>query len=70
LALNVDKYSNLIDFELALSVAKYFEYSNSQAKDIISEMKNTVGNNWRKLAEKYKLNRFAIENMSPAFAEF
>jgi serine/threonine-protein kinase HipA len=70
LALNVDKCSNLIDFELALSVAKYFEYSNSQAKDIISEIKNTVGNNWRKLAEKYKLSRSAIENMSPAFAEF
>jgi serine/threonine-protein kinase HipA len=55
---------------LALSVAKYFEYNDSQAKDIISEIKNTVEKNWRKLAEKYKLSRSAIESMSPAFAEF
>lgn len=67
LSLNVDTASNLIDFELALSVAGLFGLPQKQAETGIEEIRQIVGNHWRKLAQKYGLNRNEIENMSPAF---
>ena len=67
LSLNVDEYNNLIDFELALSVAKIYEMSEKQAAETINEIKNVVENYWRKLAQQYGLSRGEIERMSPAF---
>lgn len=67
LSLNVDEYSNLIDFELALSVANMFELTEKQAMEQLDEIKNVVENNWRQLAKKYGLSRGEIESMTPAF---
>lgn len=67
LSLNVDADSNLIDFELALSVSRLYEMPERQAKEELDEMKNTVENNWRKLARQYGLSRNEAESMSPAF---
>lgn len=67
LALNVDENNNLIDFNLALSVAKLYDLAKSQAIEEVKEIKNIVENNWRKLAKQYGLSRSEIENMSPAF---
>lgn len=67
LSLNVDSNSNLIDFELALSVAKLFEMTAKRAKEDVNEIKNVVENNWRNLAQKYGLSRREIESMAPAF---
>ncbi|MBQ8558432.1 MAG: type II toxin-antitoxin system HipA family toxin [Tyzzerella sp.] len=67
LSLNVDEYSNLIDFELALSVASVFGVTEKQAAAQLEEIKQTVENNWRLLAKKYGLSRGEIEGMAPAF---
>ena len=67
LALNVNENSNLIDFELALSVARMFGFTENQAKDQLHEIKKTVENNWRTLARNHGLSRGDIERMAPAF---
>jgi len=67
LSLNVDSDSNLIDFNLALSVAKWFDIKEAQALQELKDIKNVVETNWRKLAQKYGLSRSEIENMAPAF---
>ena len=67
LSLNVDEYSNLIDFELALDVAPAFGLTEKQAKIQLDEIKSIVENNWRMLAKKQGLARGEIEGMAPAF---
>lgn len=67
LSLNVDSSSNLIDFNLALSVAKLFDLTKTQALEELNEIKHVVESNWRKLAQQYGLSRSEIERMSPAF---
>ena len=67
LSLNVDSDSNMIDFNLALSVAKWFDIKEPQATQELKEIKNVVETNWRKLAQKYGLGRSEIESMAPAF---
>ena len=67
LSLNVDTDNNLIDFELALSVAKLYEIPQKQSLENLEEIKNTVETSWRKLAQYYGLNRGEIEAMAPAF---
>ncbi|MBO5278681.1 MAG: type II toxin-antitoxin system HipA family toxin [Lachnospiraceae bacterium] len=67
LSLNVDSESNLIDFNLALSVSKLFNLSQPQAIEELNNIKDIVESNWRKLAKQYGLSRSEIEDMSPAF---
>ncbi len=67
LSLNVDSENNLIDFNLALSVAKMYGLSNAQALEELKEIKHVVENNWRRLAQQYGLSRSEIEGMAPAF---
>ena len=67
LSLNVDEYSNLIDFELVLSVAPIFGLTEKQANEQLKEIKSVIENNWRALANKYGLSRGEIEGMAPAF---
>ncbi len=67
LSLNVDSDSNLIDFNLALSVAKLYGLTEVQATNELKEIKNIVDTNWRKLAGQYGLSRSETEEMSPAF---
>ncbi|MBE5930012.1 MAG: type II toxin-antitoxin system HipA family toxin [Lachnospiraceae bacterium] len=67
LSLNVDSDSNLIDFKLALSVAKLYGLTEAQATNELKEIKNIVEVNWRKFAGQYGLSRSETEEMSPAF---
>ena len=67
LSLNVDSENNLIDFNLALSVAKMYGLSKVRALEELQEIKNVVESNWRKLAGQYGLSRSEIEGMAPAF---
>lgn len=64
LSLNVDSDNNLIDFNLALSVAKMYGLTDVRAS---KEIKNVVENNWKRLAQQYGLSRSEIEGMTPAF---
>ena len=67
LSLNVDSDSNLIDFNLALSVAKMYGLTYAQALEELQGIKDVVENNWRRLAQQYGLSRSEIEGMAPAF---
>lgn len=67
LSLNVDETSNLIDFELALAVARRYDISEKKAAETLKEIKSIVENNWKKIATNYGLSRGSIERMSPAF---
>ena len=67
LSLNVDSDNNLIDFNLALSVAKMYGLTDAQALKELQGIKNVVESNWRRLAGQYGLNRSEIEGMAPAF---
>lgn len=67
LSLNVDENSNLIDFELAINVARLYEVQEKCALEEVKEIKNIVESNWRKLAQQYGLSRREAEGMAPAF---
>ncbi len=67
LSLNVDSNSNLINFNLVLSVAKTYGLSETQALEELKAIKNVVENNWRRLAQQYGISRGEIESMAPAF---
>ena len=67
LSLNVDSDNNLIDFNLALSVAKVYGLTDVKAVEELKEIKNIVENNWRRIAQQYGLGRSEIESMAPAF---
>lgn len=67
LSLNVDSDSNLIDFNLALSVAKMYGLTDAQALEELKEIKHVVESNWRRFAQQYGLSRGEIEGMAPAF---
>ena len=63
----MDSDNNLIDFNLALSVAKMYGLSEVRALEELQEIKNVVESNWRKLAGHYGLSSSEIEGMAPAF---
>ena len=63
----MDSDNNLIDFNLAMSVAKLYGLTDAQALTELKEIKNVVESNWRRLAQQYGLSRSEIEGMAPAF---
>ncbi len=67
LSLGISENDGTISFELALSVAEYFDISISEANSYINKVKLTVEAEWREIANKYKLGRSAISFMEPAF---
>jgi len=68
LSLNVSLNDGLLDFELALEVAKYFELSLDEAKNETKRIKDTVNKNWQLLAKEYGLSKSDVERMEAAFA--
>lgn len=56
-----------MDFSLALSVAEKFDLPKAQVAERISEIKNIVTANWKKLAKRYGLRKSEIEEIAPAF---
>jgi len=66
LTLNISETDNSLDFDLALSVAKYFRLTDRKASSIIGKIKSTVGD-WKKLAKTYKIPNSELEIMSSAF---
>lgn len=67
LSLCVNENDSAISFEIALSVAEYFDISNDEAIAYVDKVKSIVDSEWRKIAAKYKLGRSAILFMEPAF---
>jgi len=66
LKLNISEEDNTLDFNLALSVAKYFSLSKGRAEEILNEIKASVSN-WQKTATKYGISRSEQDLMSGAF---
>lgn len=69
LHLNIDAQDNRQSLELALSVAEYFRLSLLQARDIIEQVKHSVGR-WRDVARTLNISRVDMEKMAPAFESF
>ena len=66
LTLNISETDNSLDYDLAMSVAKYFRVPNGKAQGIVEQIKKTVSN-WKDLAVEYKIPRQEQELMEPAF---
>lgn len=66
LSLNISETDNALDFELAVSVIKYFRISTEKAKSIISHVRRTVAG-WNKIAMACKIPKAEIELMKQAF---
>ena len=67
LSLNDAEAYNLIDYELAASVASMYEIPVQQVWTIINDIKEIVAEHWKKLANQYGISRSEIEYMTPAF---
>lgn len=66
LHLNISERDNSLDFDLALSVAKYFRVPNDRAKSIVQITKVAVGQ-WSKVAGDAGMLKSEMELMEPAF---
>ncbi|MBQ9340905.1 MAG: HipA domain-containing protein [Lachnospiraceae bacterium] len=67
LKLIVDQDTKFIDFNLALSAAKYYEVTDDEAVDLIESVIETVADKWESLAKKYGISHNEIEYVRPAF---
>ncbi len=66
LTLNISETDNSLDFDLAMSVAKYFRVSNKKAGEIIDKIKHAV-QGWQKIAEHLSLPKSEQGMMANAF---
>lgn len=66
LKLNISADDNSLDFDLALSTAKYYGIENGRAIAIIDEVKAAVSS-WRRIAAKYGISRTEQSLMAKAF---
>jgi serine/threonine-protein kinase HipA len=66
LKLNISEEDNSLDFDLALSVSKYYGLNDTKAKAILSEIKSAVST-WRKVATEANIPRSEQELMARAF---
>lgn len=68
LALNVDSSDNSIDIQLALDTAIHYGLKQDEAYKEAENIISIVNNNWRLLAQKYKLSNRKINDMEKAFS--
>lgn len=66
LKLNISENDNSLDFELALSIAKYAGLDKQRAGDILNEVKVAVSG-WQKIATQYRIPKTEQHIMSAAF---
>lgn len=66
LKLNITEDDNSLDFDLALSVARYFGLNNTNAKEILAEIRSAVSI-WQKLAAESGISRTEQEQVAKAF---
>ena len=67
LSLNVDSDNSIIDFDLAVEAAEYYGVDKKQAVKEVELIKDTVKNNWRKLAKKYSIGKSETDRYASAF---
>jgi serine/threonine-protein kinase HipA len=66
LTLNISETDNALDFDLALSVARYFRVNNENANNIVNEIKQIVSN-WNLIAKNYGIPSQEQDLMASAF---
>lgn len=66
LKLNISEEDNSLDFDVTLSVAKYFRLTDQEAKEIIEKIKK-VASDWKTTATKYQISRAEQDLMEAAF---
>ncbi len=66
LKLNISENDNSLDFDIALSVAKYFGLKNTDAQNILSEIKAATAG-WQKTAIKFGISKSEQDMMAGAF---
>ena len=66
LTLNISETNNSLDFDLAISVSKYFRIEEEVANKIVKKVKIEV-KNWNKIASKYGIPNYEKEQMASAF---
>ncbi len=66
LTLNISETDNSLEFDLAVSVAKYFRIELAMANTIVNDIKKQV-KNWNKIAKKYGIPNYEQEQMASAF---
>ncbi len=66
LKLNISENDNSLDFDLALSVAKYFGLSTERASAILGEVRTAVSG-WQKIATRLGIPRSEQEIVAKAF---
>jgi len=66
LSLNIDMDNNLLDFNLAISVGKFFRLDQKQMDRIIWEVLESVSQ-WERVADRIGISRAEKELMSEAF---
>ena len=67
MSLKIDGYNGMLDYDLALSTAKYYNIQKAEAQAIISDIKGIVAAKWRKVAKQFALAHSSIDSMSSAF---
>ena len=66
LKLNITEEDNTLDFDVAMSTAKYYGLTKTKASEILEEVKSAVSQ-WRKIASRYGISRREQEMMNIAF---
>ncbi len=66
LTLNISEEDNSLDFDLALSVAKYFRLKIEKADEIIEQVRKATSS-WRALSKKYNIPTSEQDLMAQAF---
>ncbi len=66
LSTTIDLEDGTGSLELALNVARYFDLSQSQANQIIADVRSAV-KKWRKIASDFGLKKHEIDRMKSAF---
>lgn len=68
LHLNISDKDNSLSLDLALEVAEYFRLGGNKTKQIITQVKKSVGA-WKEIAVKYKIPNAEQDRMSQAFSQ-
>jgi serine/threonine-protein kinase HipA len=66
LTLNIDEHDNSLDFDLAMTVARYFQLSDENALSILKEVVQAVSK-WRQKAAELGLSSNEQDRMARAF---
>ncbi|MCD8104356.1 MAG: type II toxin-antitoxin system HipA family toxin [Lachnospiraceae bacterium] len=68
LSLNVSDMDNTMDYDLAISTAKYYGIDTQKAQRMVRDISGEVKSHWQSTAKSYGISRAAMEYMRSAFS--